>query len=145
MVLARGGGVRRGRVDVGDDLDYLDHDQQEQVRNYGGVVLQRARDVVGVVETSASANDPYVRRDINRLITPRPFTEEERLHAEAELNVTKACDEAGLAGVMPGVIGVLQDREELSDEEAAQLTAADITDMWECIAPAFDQLDRDRR
>jgi hypothetical protein len=52
-------------------------------------------------------------------------------------------DEAGLGGVMPGILQVLLDREVLSEEKFVALTSEDVTNIYEgLIAPAIDRAEQ---
>lgn len=128
--------------DTGDDEDAGDLTPKEKdaVKARGEWAVSRAADVVSNVEYVAM-NDPHKRAQVTRLLDPTPFTPEEIERNEADLNVQKACDDAGLS-VMAGIIDALRDREALSDAKAKELTADDIERMYyQRVAKAIDELE----
>lgn len=123
----------------------LAEQQREQVTEYGTAVLGRAYEVVGAFEYASVGADDTTRSRITRLIDPRPFSDAERPGTAADFNVQRVTERAGLPGTGTSVLQVLRDRDELTDEETAQLDASDVTDLHErFIAPTTDRWPDDR-
>jgi hypothetical protein len=57
-------------------------------------------------------------------------------------HIQKISDEAGLGGIGPEIISIIQDREEVTAEQIAALTADDITSMYEHVAKGIDGAER---
>lgn len=112
----------------------LDIGEQEAIREHLRTALRRYAAV------SVAAHDRSLRsgaeRDAAALALPNELVTPEQL---ADERVAQAAHEAGLP-VMVGLLEVLRDRGQLSNEQAERLTAGDMEEMWGRVATVLDAI-----